>query len=72
MKTIDIKFYELCNEIDYWKNQAKYWEAEYNEKNKKYRELIDYSINHSYTMIGKTIEKLLLDSDKYTKIGKEE
>lgn len=36
MKTVEIKFYELCDEIDFWKEKAKkaeeeaeYWKAEY-------------------------------------------
>jgi len=36
MKTIDLKFTELCDEIDYWKDQAlkykqdaEYWQGEY-------------------------------------------
>jgi hypothetical protein len=36
MKTIDVKFYNLCDEIDYWKERvekaeadAKYWRDEY-------------------------------------------
>lgn len=36
MKTTELKFYELCDEIDYWKErtreaeaQAQYWQDEY-------------------------------------------
>ena len=38
MKTADIKFLELCDEIDYWKERAKqaeedakYWQEEYSK-----------------------------------------
>lgn len=38
MKTVDVKFYELCDEIDYWKERtkvaeddAKYWKDEYSK-----------------------------------------
>lgn len=37
MKTVDIKFHELCEEIDYWKERAEkaeedaeYWKNQYN------------------------------------------
>lgn len=29
MKTIDYKFHELCNEIDYWKSEAEYYKQKY-------------------------------------------
>ena len=32
MKTIDIKFYELCNEVDYWKAEAKRYKELYEEE----------------------------------------
>ena len=39
MKTTDIKFYELCDEIDYWKEKAsaaaidvEYWKGEYSKQ----------------------------------------
>jgi hypothetical protein len=38
MKTVDIKFLDLCDEIDYWKERAekaekdaKYWQEEYSK-----------------------------------------
>ncbi len=31
MKTVDLKFWELCDEIDYWKERAKHYEKEYND-----------------------------------------
>lgn len=38
MKTVDAKFYELCEEIDYWKERTEkaeedieYWRNEYNK-----------------------------------------
>ena len=32
MKTVDYKFHELCQEIDYWKDQADYYKAKYEEE----------------------------------------
>ena len=32
MKTIDYKFSELCEEIDYWKDQARYYQEKYEEE----------------------------------------
>ena len=31
-RTIDIKFHELCEEIDYWKNQANYYKDLYEKE----------------------------------------
>lgn len=32
MKTADIKFLELCDEIDYWKERAEMWEQRYKQE----------------------------------------
>lgn len=32
MKTVDYKFHQLCEEIDYWKEQAGYYKAKYEEE----------------------------------------
>ena len=34
-KTVDYKFAELCDEVDRWKDQAKYWKAKYEEERQK-------------------------------------
>jgi hypothetical protein len=39
MRTIDIKFSELCDEIDYWKSVAHDAEKKYNELRKEYSKL---------------------------------
>ena len=31
VRTADMKFIELCDEIDYWKAQAEYWKKEYED-----------------------------------------
>lgn len=38
MKTTEIKFYELCDEIDYWKERAKNAEADAKHWRDKYSE----------------------------------
>jgi hypothetical protein len=35
MKTVDYKFHELCDEIDYWKSEAEYWKIQYEEMKKE-------------------------------------
>jgi hypothetical protein len=32
MKTVNYKFHELCEEIDYWKDQAEYYKTKYEEE----------------------------------------
>ena len=34
MKTVNIKFYDLCDEIDYWKNKANYYKKQFEEERK--------------------------------------
>ena len=45
--TIDLKFSELCDEIDYWKIEAEHWKNEYDklwkENGKKLQEDLDRS-----------------------------
>ena len=41
LKTADLKFLELCDEIDYWKTKAKKWEDDYNELMEEYRQTIN-------------------------------
>ena len=31
-RMIDYKFAELCDEVDVWKDEAKYWKAKYDEE----------------------------------------
>ncbi len=63
MLTADIKFFELCEEIDYWKSEAQKWENQYNEMVAKYNTLINDDIKHSQVMIGNLV-KLALVSDE--------
>ena len=45
MKTIDIKFLQLCNEIDQWKDEANYWKERYEEINKEYSQHLNQSLD---------------------------
>ena len=56
MTTVDIKFYELCDEIDYWKVRtkkaeadAKYWQDEYSRH-----------LNESIARSGKEVANALM------------
>jgi hypothetical protein len=59
MKTVDIEFYKLCNEIDYWEERAEYWEKEYRKMRKKYADLLSESINHNRIMTANILKAYL-------------
>lgn len=59
MDTIDIKFRDLCDEIDYWKEQANYWESESKKNQKKLSKEINNSINNSKKMIETMFDAVL-------------
>jgi hypothetical protein len=44
MKTVDVKFLQLCNEIDQWKDEANYWKEKYEELNKEYSQHLNQSL----------------------------
>lgn len=44
MKTVDVKFLQLCNEIDQWKDEANYWKDKYEELNKEYSQHLNQSL----------------------------
>jgi hypothetical protein len=67
MKTADIKFIELCNEIDYWEEEAKHWKDKYDKLNKEHFEMIDKNIKHNYTMFGNILKALLSSDEKKLK-----
>jgi hypothetical protein len=62
MKTADLKFVELCNEVDDWKEAANYWKEKCEAVEKKYTRILDESIAHSQVMTGNQL-KLLLSAD---------
>ena len=59
MKTADKLFLQLCEEIDYWKNEAKYWEAKYKECNKQLRESYDRQIQSGKDVFGVVLKGVL-------------
>jgi hypothetical protein len=52
MKTIDLKFAELCDEIDYWKSEAYKWKNRYIELRQEHTSTVKDSIKHGEAMIG--------------------
>ena len=44
MKTIEKEIYRLCDEIDYWKGRAEYWEKEFEKEREERVKLINESI----------------------------
>lgn len=61
-KTVDLKFSELCEEIDFLKAETKYWKDMYEEINKKYMNLLGSNIKHNEAIMG-NILKLCLSMD---------
>lgn len=59
MRTADIKYINLCDEIDYWKDQAKYWEAECKQAQKEHYKSINHSIDESKKCIGVMLNAVL-------------
>jgi hypothetical protein len=62
ISTIEIKFRELCNEIDYWKELSFYYKELYEQEKKKKFDMLNESIEHGKAMMGNVL-KLLLDED---------
>jgi hypothetical protein len=59
MKTIDRVVYNLCKDVDYWKEKAFEFEHDYNELNKKYNALLDSSLKHAQAMAGNQLKLIL-------------
>ena len=62
MKTIELKIFELCDEIDYWKKIADYYKEEYEKTKKAYIDLLSDSIHHNNAMMGNVL-KLMLNKE---------
>lgn len=52
MKRIEAEIYNLCDEIDQWKAEAKYWEKQYEEVRKERIASINQSIDNSKKITG--------------------
>lgn len=59
MKTIEIKFYELCDEIDYWKEQAFYYKDLYERTQGEYSKTFNQSIKGTKELTKMVIIKSL-------------
>ena len=44
MRTADIKFVELCDEIDRWKAEAKYWKEMFEQERDERTELLNQNM----------------------------
>ena len=44
MRTANMKFLELCEEIDSWKEEAQYWKEKYEEATKEHHEYLNESL----------------------------
>ena len=60
--TADIKFLELCEEIDYWKVTAKHWEIAYKNLQTEHTAMLKDSIRHGEEMVGGFLS-LVLNND---------
>jgi len=47
MKTVDLKFLEMCEEIDTWKNEAKYWKDKFDVLDEQQRKDLYERIENS-------------------------
>lgn len=47
LRTIDYKFSDLCEEIDQWKDEAKYWKKMYNEELERSNKAMNESLEMS-------------------------
>lgn len=59
MKTLDIKFNEMCEEIDYWKAEALHWKREAKYYQKEYSKSITDGINNNYNMVGLMLKSII-------------
>ena len=57
--TADLKFLELCYEIDCWKQEAEYYKNLYNESQKDYNELLNRGIADGQKTVGSLLSLML-------------
>lgn len=63
MKTINVKFDELCIEIDYYKEEAKFWKSKYDELNKEYSLHINESLLSAQKGVANALRFVLSVTD---------
>lgn len=57
--TADLKFLELCDEIDYWKDVAQKEKEDATHWRNEYNHLLNSQLNHSKEMVGTMLKGLL-------------
>ena len=59
MKTADLKFNQLCEEIDIWKEEARYWKAKYEKLEQESNEKLNSDLGTMKNMTGSILTALL-------------
>jgi glucan phosphoethanolaminetransferase (alkaline phosphatase superfamily) len=59
MKTSTIKFYELCEEIDKWREEAEYWKSEAERISKEYHSKINADYDNTMKQTAKILSALI-------------
>lgn len=62
IRTADLKFYELCEEVDMWKDESAYWQEKYENLLKEHNDMVRSSIRHNEGMIAGFL-KLIINKD---------
>lgn len=52
MRTVEEEIYRLCDEINYWKERAEYWEKEFEKERAERVNLLNESIESTRKGIG--------------------
>ena len=47
MKKIEESIYDLCNEVDYWRGEAKYWQEKYEKEVKDFNSHVNEQLEIS-------------------------
>lgn len=64
MKTADIKFNELCDEIDYWKAKAEYYKQKYEEELESHSKFVNDQLEESKKGVANALMLALSIEDK--------
>ena len=67
-KTADKMFTQLCEDVDYWKEEAQNWKEKYEKLNAEYMDLLDGSRRHASAMMANQLKLCMaVDPDKLRK-----
>ena len=64
MRTIEKEIHRLCDEIDYWKERAEYWEKEFEKERDERVTLLNESIESTRKGIGDALMLAFSIEDK--------